>query len=58
MFRVARKIRVGCETGNTHIFFFGLMQTSRKKHSTPSNKDNGKDGIIKWWQLASPNSAQ
>ena len=25
MFRVARKIRVGRETGNTHIFFFGLM---------------------------------
>ena len=22
MFRVARKIRVGRETGNTHIFFF------------------------------------
>ena len=26
MFRVARKIRVGRETGNTHIFFFGLNQ--------------------------------
>ena len=25
MFRVARKIRVGRETGNTHIFSFGLM---------------------------------
>ena len=25
MFRVARKIRVGRETGNTHIFFFGLV---------------------------------
>ena len=25
MFRVARKIRVGRETGNTHIFFFGLI---------------------------------
>ena len=24
MFRVARKIRVGRETGNTHIFFLGL----------------------------------
>ena len=27
MFRVSRKIRVGRETGNTHIFFFGLMRT-------------------------------
>ena len=27
MFRVARKIRVGRETGNTHIFFLGLRQT-------------------------------
>ena len=25
MFRVARKIRVGRETGNTHIFFLGLI---------------------------------
>ena len=24
MFRIARKIRVGRETGNTHIFFLGL----------------------------------
>ena len=24
MFRVAREIRVGRETGNTHIFFLGL----------------------------------
>ena len=25
MFRVARKIRVGRETGNTHIFFLALV---------------------------------
>ena len=25
MFRVARKIRVGGETGNTHTFLFGLI---------------------------------
>ena len=24
-FRVARKIRIGRETGNTHLYFFGLM---------------------------------
>ena len=29
MFRVARKIRVGRETGNTHIFFLGLKSWKR-----------------------------
>ena len=29
MFRVARKIRVGRETGNTHIFFLGLGTLTR-----------------------------
>ena len=28
MFRVVRKIRVGRETGNTHIYFFGLMSVN------------------------------
>ena len=29
MFWVVRKIRVGRETGNTHIFLFGLILNNR-----------------------------
>ena len=39
MFRVARKIRVGRETGNTHIFFFGLSGSIKhcKQHMLNRN---------------------
>ena len=36
MFRVARKIKVGRETGNTHIFFFGLRTRKLNEKSQGS----------------------
>ena len=38
MFRVARKIRVGRETGNIHIFFLGLFKILQKKKNTLSTQ--------------------
>ena len=36
MFKVARKIGVGRETGNTHIFLFGLSAHKRWKNDVSS----------------------
>ena len=37
MFRVARKIRVGRETGNTHIFFFWPKARSTAHYESKRN---------------------
>ena len=41
MFRVARKIRVGRETGNTHIFFFGLIMPPKDADGIANVDQNG-----------------
>ena len=43
MFRVARKIRVGRETGNTHISFFGLTQLLEFMEDITEAIDDGKE---------------
>ena len=52
MFRVARKIRVGRETGNTHIFFCGLTGPGLFKFASNSTFIAGKFGIYKCVCLA------